>query len=294
MKLYSNDEWLWITIETHTTLDNVLTQFQQSKKNRYVLYTNNCIFVNEVITKQSIPLHPNDLLSIYIKSKEQDEFTPMHAPLSILYEDDLFLIVDKPVSMLVHPDGKNTTSTLANLVKAYYLDTQQDCPVRPIHRLDFETTGLVIFCKLPFFQPLLDDMLAHKKIRRQYYAIVDGIVKEPYQSIDASIARDRHDAKKMRVSSDGKHARTSVHVKKVYPHYTWVECHLETGRTHQIRIHLAHVHHPLLADSLYGTPSPYINRLALHAFEVKLFHPLLQEELCINCELPDDMKKLLK
>lgn len=279
------------SIECSST-DEFFSHFYISKKTRYLYYQEGLVRVNHNIVKGNTPLDKQASLQITMK-KEEDAVVPCYETLSVCYEDDLFLMVDKPCGLIVHSDGVNTTHTLSNLVKGYYLSTSQNCPVRAIHRLDKETTGLVIFCKLPFFQPLLDHMLQEKEIDRQYYALCQGSIKQNQVTISQAIARDRHNAQKMRVSPSGKPSSTTVFVKQRFRNFTWIECHLHSGRTHQIRVHMAFLHHPLLSDTLYGTIHPHISRLALHAYRVRFVHPLLQQSLCIDCPLPKDIKSLL-
>lgn len=292
MKLKLNRSKL--TIQNHQCRDSdeVLEQFHLSRKTRYHYYQSRAIQVGNVVLNAKTELHPDDLIQITLCS-EEDEVIPWFEDIEVLYEDELFLIVNKPAHMLVHSDGVNQEHTLCNLVKAYYICQQIHAPVRPLHRLDVETSGIVVFCKLPFFQPLLDSMLRKKKIQRQYMALVEGKLPNKKMTITRAIARDRHDARKMRVSNQGKDARTTIYLEKQYPGYALIRCQLHTGRTHQIRVHLASIHHPLLSDPLYGEVDARIDRLALHAFRVKLYHPLLQKELTIDCPIPDDMRRLL-
>lgn len=283
-----------LTIQDHQckTTDEVFQILRLSRKTRYELYQFGAIRIGKRIINRVETLEHKDIIQISLPA-EEDSLTPWFADLSIIYEDDLFLIVNKPAHLLVHSDGINQDHTLCNMVKGYYVCQQIHTPVRPLHRLDLETTGLVIFCKIPLFQPLLDEMLMEKKIQRQYLALVQGRMPQKKMTITQAIARDRHDARKMRVSPTGKDARTSVYLEKQYPDYALVRCQLHTGRTHQIRVHMAAMHHPLISDELYGERDPRIDRLALHAYRVKLFHPLLGEELTIDCPLPKDMQKLL-
>lgn len=274
------------------TLDQLFQYLHIAKKTKYAYLQNSRIKINLQIVKTNRSLQMTDQIQIHFM-EEEDMISPLFENLQVVYEDDLFLIVDKPSGMLVHSDGVNTEHTLCNLVKGYYICHQIHAPVRPIHRLDMETTGLVIFCKLPFFQPLLDNMLQTKQIQRQYYAFVKGIMKQKKITITQAIGRDRHNAKKMRISSNGKAAKTTVYIREYMKDMTCIECHLHTGRTHQIRVHMAYLKHPLINDTLYGEVDQRIPRLALHAFRVLLYHPLLQKDICIECCLPEDMKKLL-
>lgn len=283
---------LTISIAQETTMDKILQTFHIARKQRYFLYQEHLIQVNHQILSQSINLYPNDIVDIIMK-QECDHIQAWHIPVSIVYEDDIFLVVNKPSGMLVHSDGNNTDHTLCNAVKAYYDETGQCHLVRPIHRLDVETSGLVLFCKEPFFLPLLDSQLSEKRIHREYQAIVQGIMKRKEWTIQTGIAKDRHHSNKMRVDKNGKAAKTSVSLLQQYKDFALVRCQLYTGRTHQIRVHLASIHHPILSDSLYGKADSRIHRCALHAYQLSFPHPLTSDIMTCTCTLPNDMKSLL-
>ena len=287
---------LTITIQEDCTIDTILEYYKQSKKNRYLLYKDEKIRVNQVVCKQNRELSKDDLLQIYIdvKSDEDDMIEPDFSDLSVCYEDDIVLVVNKPSHLLVHSDGVNTAHTLSNRVQGYFMMEGKQNLVRPIHRLDYETSGLVFFCKLPFFQAYFDEMLKEKKIYREYDAICEGIINQKKQTINQPIGKDRHESNKMRISKTGKEAKTQISTIKKYKTYTWVHARLFTGRTHQIRVHMASIHHPLLADSIYGSTSSLISRHALHASSLTFYHPIKQEMIQVTCELPSDMQTLLK
>lgn len=291
MKLINHH--LVMTITAQTSLDELLSTYWIARKQRYFLYKDGCISVNGTNCTQSKSLHPGDQVSILLVP-QQDEIAPWYQQLDICYEDELFLIVNKPSGVLVHDDGVNQTHTLCNAVKAYYDQTGQECLVRPIHRLDVETSGLLMFCKLPFFQPMLDHLLESKQIHRDYDALVSGVLSQNRIDIRSSIGRDRHNAKKMRVDVHGKDARTLVTLQKQYAQMAHVHCQLFTGRTHQIRVHLSSLHHPILSDPLYGKIDQRISRCALHASSMIFYHPLLEKELHVHCPIPMDMQALMK
>lgn len=293
MKIEVQGNTLHITNIEATTVDALLTTFYISRKLRYQLYHEGCIRVNTSTISQSIHLRNQDYVEI-VMLEIVDEIKPWDQPLHIVYEDALFLIVNKPVGMLIHSDGVNETRTLHNIVKSYYRKQSLSCPVRAIHRLDMETSGLVMYCKLPFFQPMLDQLLKEKKIQRIYLAIVSGCIQKKEQWIEKPIGRDRHHAKKMGVFPTGSYAATNIIRRKTLINATLVECRLKTGRTHQIRVHLASIGHPLLSDSLYGRKDQRIDRCALHAWKLRFDHPILQKQVEVECEMPQDMLNLVK
>lgn len=291
MKLKNN--LLEIKITKACSVEELLQTYLISRKQRYLLFQNRQIKVNDQLLSQSIPLKKNDIVQISLQ-EERDTICPWEIPLDICYEDEVLLIVNKPSGMLVHSDGNNTANTLCNAVQAYYQKSGQHHLVRPIHRLDVETSGLLLFCKCSFFQPLLDHLLMEKQIHREYLAFVEGKLPKQQMIIEKAIGKDRHNSKKMRISKQGKYAKTLLQVKQQFPAYALIRCQLFTGRTHQIRVHLASIQHPLLSDSLYGHCNSRIPRLALHAYRMCFYHPLLEKELIVECPLPKDMKNLLR
>lgn len=294
MKIKWSQHRLRINNCHHTCMDDLFASYYIAKKTRHFYYQNCCVRINHQIIKQNAPISQHDSIEITcIPVGNDDSCHPSNEPLPIIYEDDVFLIVNKPCGMLVHSDGYNSDTTLYDLVKGYYIRHAIHANVRAIHRLDMDTTGAVIFCKIAFFQPLLDHMLEEKHIKRSYIALCNGIMTKDNYKIQAGIARDRHTSK-MRISSTGKEARTDVRVRKRYTDYTYIECHLHQGRTHQIRVHLSSIGYPLLSDTLYGTNDSRIHRCALHAANVTLYHPLQQKSIQIECPIPQDIKRLLK
>lgn len=272
--------------------DAVFAYFHTAKKKRYEYYQTNRVSINNRIIHGNHMLQEQDTVRIFL-AMEEDTIEPWYEDLEILFEDELFCIVNKPANLLVHSDGIEHAHTVCNLVKAHYLLEGHNTCVRPLHRLDYETSGAMIFCKVPFLQPLLDAMLKNKQIYREYEAFARGYIAQKHCTITRGIARDRHDARKMRISEHGKSARTDVFVKQNFMDFTWIRCRLYTGRTHQIRVHLAAIQHPLLSDPLYGIRDSRCPRLALHACRVSIPHPLSNDMLRVECPLPQDLRQLL-
>ena len=195
----------------------------------------------------------------------------------------------------IHLLRQNKDYTLNNTyVSYYYQQTHQDLPIRYLHRLDRDTTGLVMFCKCALLQPYFDALIASKEIKKTYLAIIQGHLPKREMTIDLPIGQDRHSKNKMCISKTGKDALTHFKEIKTKGNYTLIECQIETGRKHQIRVHLNSLHHPLIGDQLYGKSSPFINRMALHAYRLEFVHPLTYQTMIIECTLPKDMEKLLK
>ena len=235
-----------------------------------------------------------DTIRLHAFPEQEIDFIPEYHPLHIVYEDDFLLVVDKPAGMLVHPDSKEGKGTLANAVAYYYEGQGLAISVRPLHRLDVETSGLVVFSKSPLLQPHFDNLLSEKKIDREYYAFVDGYYRKGQRfSVELPIGRDRHDAKKRRVSQTGKWAKTNFECisSSREANCSLVRCTLESGRTHQIRVHLEAHKHPIISDPLYGSRYEFVNRMALQAYKVSVESPLYDETLVLEIPMAKDLRK---
>lgn len=292
-------EYPWIHIHIDSLYENksveqFLDDYKISRKHRYLLQQQKHILWNGKDAPLNQNMRKHGILTIYGFSFDDNKIRSVDAPITIAYEDEFLLIVHKAPHLLIHSDGNNEI-TLSNYVQGYYDTTGQTCAVRPLHRLDKDTSGLVMFSKCSFFQPYFDDCLQQKKIHREYMAIVEG--KLPLHKpivIQQPIGKDRHHAQKQRVSKTGKNAYTRVECLQQYKNTSLVSCTLKTGRTHQIRVHLAHINHPIISDPLYGHSHKAIARLALHAYRLTWVHPITQKEIVISCDLPEDMKKVIK
>jgi 23S rRNA pseudouridine1911/1915/1917 synthase len=219
-------------------------------------------------------------------------FVPEWHDVNILYEDDFCLVAGKPAGMPVHPAERGMGGTLANAVAWHYESTGQETAVRHIHRLDADTTGPVLYAKNELALTLLDEAMRRKKIGRVYIAFVQGRLKQARLRVEAPIGRDRHLSGKRRVSPNGDPAVTHVEVVERYRDATLVRLTLETGRTHQIRVHMSHLGHPLLGDTLYGGSSRRIGRQALHGETLTFPHPFGGEVIRVEAPWPDDLLRL--
>ena len=277
MKYVRKGEWLLLAIDNDyhlKTVNEFLNDFHMPSKEQNHLMQIGQILLNSKKTSGEMLMQKGDTFQVKAFEEKEIDFIPeeTEAPLKVEYEDEFILIVNKPRDMLVHPDSKDKIGTLANMVAYYYQQENIQTTIRPIHRLDVETMGLVIFSKCEFIQPKLDWMLMTRKIKRHYYAFVVGEVYDD-GVIEAPIGRDRHDAKKYRVSRDGKPALTRYKVIRNKRNFTLLECVLETGRTHQIRVHLASIKHPIVSDALYGEKYDFLP-MGLQAYKVEFKHPI--------------------
>ncbi len=297
MKYNIKQDYLTLYIDNefeNRSIEYLFHHFHVSKKTIHLLKQHKEYTLNNVYVPINTILKRNDKLTIRAFKKDLNPFIPQYHPIEIVYEDEFIFIVNKEPHLNVHPDNKQDLNTLVNYVQYYYIENNYHFPVRYIHRLDYETSGLILFCKCQFFQAYFDEQLYQKNIKRDYLAIISPPIHDnQVHTISTFIAKDRHVSNKMRISNHGKKAITHYQLVKNYSNVSLVKCQLETGRTHQIRVHLLSIGHPIVADKLYGTSSNLIHRHALHAYKLTLIHPLTKEVLSISCPLPQDMQSIL-
>lgn len=235
----------------------------------------------------------DEWVRLHVFPKEEAAFRAEQHDIDILFEDDFCLVVNKPAGMSVHPSEAGQGGSLASAVAYYYESTGQACAVRHIHRLDQDTTGAVLYAKNEWAHVLLDEAMRDKRIDRRYVAIAEGVFKKNQGTIEAPIGKDRHHSGKRRVAPGGDPAVTHYRVIRQLKYAALVELELETGRTHQIRVHLSHLGHPLAGDSLYGGSTRYFHRQALHGEKLTFEHPVTQKLIEVHAPLPLDFQQLL-
>lgn len=223
---------------------------------------------------------------------EESDIVPVHLPLSILYEDEWLLIIDKGPGMIIHPTHKDIQDTLVNGVAGYFEEKGITAGIHPLYRLDRNTTGVIAVAKSAKVQ--FDLTRSHDQIRRHYIAFASGHMEAEKGMIDLPIGRKDGSIIEWQVREDGKPAQTSYEVLERREGFDVLRLRLYTGRTHQIRVHLSHLGHPLLGDDLYGGSCDKIKRQALHAADIELRHPVTEEKLHISAPLPEDMAKLIE
>ena len=223
--------------------------------------------------------------------QEASPVVPVNLPLDILYEDETFLVVNKPAGMIVYPTYRAARDTLVHAVAGYFERRGEAAGIHPLYRLDRDTTGIVILAKSARIQHAMTKH--HGQIYREYLALVRGHLDRPSGCIDMPIGRDLSKANHWQVREDGKHALTEYETIALWPSYSLLKIHLLTGRTHQIRVHFAALGHPLLGDAAYGSTCDVILRKALHAWRVHFRHPDTGREIHIEAPIPEDMRRLI-
>ena len=255
------------------------------KKNSLILYN------NDKITNLNILARLNSTVTVDLNFEEDNNnIVPIKMDLKIIYEDEALLIIDKPAGIPVHPSILHYTNSLSNGVKYYFDSINLKKKIRPVNRLDRNTSGIVIFAKNQYIQDCLIHQMQTKEFKKTYLAVVEGHLKKLNGTIDAPITRKENSIIERCVAENGEKSITHYKVLKqnFEKNYDIVECLLETGRTHQIRVHLSYIGHPLIGDTLYGNNSKYISRQALHAYKVEFIHPITNKLTQFTSDLPKD------
>ena len=285
-------------LEDSIRLDKYLsdnTEFTRSKIQK--LMDNDNILVNGKKVKNSYKVSNNDEI-IIIDDEEEINIKAENIPIDIIYEDDDLLVVNKPSGMVVHPAPGNYSGTLVNalMYKSKNLSTLNG-EFRPgiVHRIDKDTSGLLIVAKNDKAHAILSDELKEKQIKRKYIALVDGIINHDTGTIDAPIGRDINDRKKMAVTNiNSKEAITHFTVIDRLNKATLLECILDTGRTHQIRVHMKYINHPIINDPVYNKNLYGDFGQMLHAKEIEFIHPSTKEKMKFTCDAPKEFYEILE
>ena len=281
----------------YTNLKEVLKiQFKLSDRLLLKLKRNNKIYINNQIANINSKIVHGDTISILIDFEEDNSnIVPTKMDLNIVYEDDSYIIINKPAGIPIHPSMDHFTDSLSNGVKYYFNQIKLYKKLRPVNRLDKNTSGLVIFAKNEYIQECLVREMKDNTFYKEYLAICNGKFTKQSDIINAPIARKSDSIIERCVNENGDTAITEYTVLDYQPNpdISLVKCILKTGRTHQIRVHLSHIVHPILGDTLYGTASHLIDRQALHAYKISFIHPITNIKVNYKAELPIDMKKLI-
>lgn len=278
----------------------LLDKLDISRNKIQKLINDNNILVNGKSVKASYIVRVDDLIECDFLYKEKIDILPEDIPLDIVYEDDDLLVVNKPSGMVVHPAVGNYSHTLVNALMYHCNNLSQvNGVIRPgiVHRIDADTSGLLLVAKNDIAHVDLAKQISEKSVKREYIALVDGVIKEDTATIDAPIGRDVKNRKKMCVTADNsKDAITNIRVIERYKNSTLITCSLLTGRTHQIRVHMNYIGHSVINDPVYGSKKlvdPLFGQM-LHARKIGFVHPRTHEYMEFSCEPPDKFLDILE
>ena len=283
-KISDNDNFVNVlqVLKEHFLLsDRLITKLKKNKK----IYLNS----KETYTKQKVI--SGDVVSFILDFDEDNSnIVPSNIPLDIIYEDEYLLILNKPAGIAIHPSILHYDNSLSNGVKFYFDKIKLNKKIRIVNRLDRNTSGIVIFAKNEYIQECLIKQMKTKELKKEYLAIVCGILENSSGTLNFPIARKEGSIIERCVNPNGDPAITHYDVLKTFNNLSLVHIVLETGRTHQIRVHFSYINHPVLGDTLYGNPSDLIARQALHSYKISFIHPITKENMTITAPLPSDMK----
>ena len=257
------------------------------------------ILVNGKNAKVSYKIQENDKISVEIPEPKQIELKAQNIPIEIIYEDSDIIVVNKPKGMVVHPANGNPDGTLVNAIMAICKDSLSGIggEIRPgiVHRIDKDTSGLLIVAKNDNAHVKMSEQIKNHEVKKKYIALVRGVFKENEATIDMPIGRSTSDRKKMAVNKNGKNAITHIKVLKRFDKYTLLKVNIETGRTHQIRVHLSHIGYPIVGDYTYSNGKNEFDVIGqcLHAQKLEFKHPITQKDMCLEAELPQYFKDIL-
>ncbi|HCD44145.1 MAG TPA: RNA pseudouridine synthase [Lachnoclostridium sp.] len=289
--------------EAGVRIDRYLSDQCQDISRSYLqkLLKEQSVLVEEKPVKSNYKVNAGDRISLTLPELREPEILPEEIPLDIVYEDKDIILINKPKGMVVHPAAGHYSGTLVNGLMSHCRSELSGINgvMRPgiVHRIDMDTTGVLIVCKNDMAHNSISEQLKEHSITRRYAAIVHGVLKEDEGTINAPIGRHPIDRKKMSINEkNGREAITHYRALERFKQFTYIECQLETGRTHQIRVHMASIGHPLLGDSVYGPAKcPFrLNGQTLHAGVLGIIHPRTGEYMEFTAPLPDYFEELLR
>lgn len=276
----------------YININQILKQkFNISNRLQTKLKNNNKIFLNNKTTDTRNTVKIDDVIIINLDFEEESEnIVSTKMNLDIIYEDEALLILNKSAGIAIHPSILHYKDSLSNGVKYYFDSIGLKRKIRPVNRLDLNTSGLVIFAKCEYVQECLIKQMKENIFKKEYLAIVNGILDKKNGSINLPIARKENSIIERCIDESGKPSITDYEVLKedFEKNCSLVKCILKTGRTHQIRVHFSAISHGLLGDTLYNMPSSFINRQALHSYKIEFVHPILNKKMSFTSNLPND------
>ena len=294
-ELTAATEHAGVRLDAFLSADGALTRSQAAR-----LIAEGRVRVNGKPAAKSARLSGGETVTVDVPQLRETTLPPQDIPLDVVYEDDDVIVVNKPTGLVVHPAPGHPDGTLVNALLHYCGDSLSGIggEKRPgiVHRIDRDTSGLIIAAKNDAAHQYLSAQLADHTLARTYECIVVGALREDRGTVDAPIARHPTDRKRMAVVAGGREAVTHWEVIARYPGYTHVRCRLETGRTHQIRVHMAYIGHPILGDTVYGAKKevPGLTGQCLHAVGLRFLHPRTHEVVELSCPLPEEFTRMLQ
>ena len=278
------DNILHVLKEQFLLSDRLITKLKKANK----------IYLNDLPTYTKKSVTVGDTVSVLIDFEEDNSnIVASNIPLNIIYEDDYLLVLNKPANIAIHPSILHFDNSLSNGVKFYFDKLGLKKKIRIVNRLDRNTSGIVVFAKNEYIQECLIKQMKTNEFKKEYLAIAKGILESKSDTLNFPIARKEGSIIERTVSSDGDSAITHYDVVKEFNNLSLVHIVLETGRTHQIRVHFSHIGHPILGDTLYGSPSELINRQALHSYKLTFIHPVTKKVLSLEAPLPNDIENII-
>ena len=271
----------------------LINELKISSRLLYKSINNKRIFLNNNLCDSRDLANIGDLLTIDFDYEEDNSnIVPTKMNLDIVFEDDWLIVVNKPAGIAIHPSILHYSDSLCNGIRFYFDSIGLKKKIRPVNRLDLNTSGLVVFAKCEYIQECLISQMKDNLFKKEYLAFCEGIFENKSGTIDLPISRKDNSIIERCISKDGQPSVTHYEVLKEFNNYSLVKCVLETGRTHQIRVHMSAISHPLIGDSLYGSISDFIDRQALHCHKLKFIHPITKNFMDFCGEIPLDFKKL--
>ena len=272
----------------------LLNEFNFSNRLYIKLLKNKKIYFNNtaIDTRTKIQSLGNIIIDLEF-NEDNSNIISNKMDLNIIYEDEWMLVVNKPAGIPIHPSRLHFSDSLSNGIKYYYDSINLNKKIRPVNRLDIDTSGIVIFAKSEYIQEEFSNQMKNDSFKKDYLCIVNGILEDKEGIINLPISRKQGSIIERTININGKSSITNYKVIKEYDNYSLVQCNLKTGRTHQIRVHMEAISHPILGDSLYSTKSNLINRQALHSYKITCIHPVTKEKLIFIANLPQDMNILI-
>ena len=271
----------------------LINELKISSRLLYKSINNKRIFLNNNLCDSRDLAHIGDLLtSDFDYEEDNSNIVPTKMNLDIVFEDDWLIVVNKPAGIAIHPSILHYSDSLCNGIRFYFDSIGLKKKIRPVNRLDLNTSGLVVFAKCEYIQECLISQMKDNLFKKEYLAFCEGIFENKSGTIDLPISRKDNSIIERCISKDGQPSVTHYEVLKEFNNYSLVKCVLETGRTHQIRVHMSAISHPLIGDSLYGSISDFIDRQALHCHKLKFIHPITKNFMDFCGEIPLDFKKL--